>query len=234
MKVERFEIENKIDEIFSLLEQCPSKMLDQNKIIVPSDAVFDLLEELKDSVPEEIGRYRKIIEQKNQIISKANNDAQIVTDDAKRQRDYLVSQENVFAEAKQQAEYMLEEARQESERMLEEAKKNSNQMLEDAEARATYMVNNAQQEAEQIYDSALIYTDEKLDMVQKIAEDVLYTTQENMKNVEISLKGHLEVIRQNREELSKDDYSQGQPYDNNYQENYNEDDDYDDKEEYDD
>ena len=58
-------IEQIIDEIEEFIEGCKTAPFSQSKIIVPKEQLYELLTELRVKTPDEIKRYKKIIEQKD-------------------------------------------------------------------------------------------------------------------------------------------------------------------------
>ena len=83
-------IEQVIDEIEEFIEGCKPAPFSQSKIVVPKDQLYELLTELRLKTPEEIKRYKKIIEQKDKIISDAKDQAQQMIDETTEYANQLV------------------------------------------------------------------------------------------------------------------------------------------------
>ena len=65
-------IEKAIDEIYDYVENCKPAKLYPNKVTVAKDELYDLLDALRMCAPEEIRTYQKIINNRDQILAKAN------------------------------------------------------------------------------------------------------------------------------------------------------------------
>ena len=68
-------IEKAIDEIYDYVENCKPAKLAPNKVTVAKDELYDLLDALRMCAPEEIRTYQKIIHNRDQILAKANAEA---------------------------------------------------------------------------------------------------------------------------------------------------------------
>ena len=190
MQSEKFEIENKIEEIQGMLDDCESKRFDSSKLIVPSDTIYDLLAELKNCIPEEIDRYRKIIDQRNKIINGANADAKRILEEANRQKERLISEEAVVEDAKQQAQYIIEDAKREAEAILADARRSANAN-----------VSEASRQAHEVFDGAVGYTADRLDDLERVLDDLGVLISDGMRSFESHINENLSLVRQNRSEL---------------------------------
>ena len=56
-------IEQKIEDIYAFVESCKPQALSQSKVVVPKNDLYDLLDDLRRDVPEEITRYQKMLSQ---------------------------------------------------------------------------------------------------------------------------------------------------------------------------
>lgn len=173
-------IEQKIDDIFSFVESCKMQRLSTTKVIVPKDELYDLLDDLRRDVPEEIERCRKIMRQKNAIFEDAENKAAAILSDAQEQYKALVEEHAIMQEAKQQAEITVQEAN----------------------AQADQIIANAGAQAEEIAAGAIDYTRELLEMAGKAIANASESASNNARALEVALQGHLNIIQQNINELA--------------------------------
>ncbi|MCR5624282.1 MAG: hypothetical protein K6G11_03460 [Lachnospiraceae bacterium] len=190
MQAEKFDIENKIEEIQAMLDECDTKKFDSSKLIVPSDAIYDLLAELKNCIPEEIDRYRKIIDQRSKIINGANNDAQRILEDANRQKDILVGENNIVREAKQEAQYIIEQANAEADRIVN-----------NAHVQAESLRSSVTAQSHDIFEGTMYYTSDRLDEIERLLDDINLMISDGMRSFEAKINDNLSTIRQNRAEL---------------------------------
>ena len=79
-------IEKAIDEIYDYVENCKPAKLAPNKVTVAKDELYDLLDALRMCAPEEIRTYQKIIHNRDQILAKANAEAEQIRSQAQQRR----------------------------------------------------------------------------------------------------------------------------------------------------
>lgn len=172
-------IEQKIEDIYGFVESCKMQSFSTTKVIVPKNDLYDLLDDLRRDVPEEIKRYRKMLNQRDAILEDAERKAAAILSDAQEQYSALVEEHSIMQEAYQQAEATVQQA--------------------NAEAEA--IVANARKQADEIGSGAIYYTTDLLNMAEKVIARAYESTVNNSKALETALSGHLEIIRQNRAEL---------------------------------
>ena len=61
----------KIEDIYGFVESCKMQSFSTTKVIVPKNDLYDLLDDLRRDVPEEIKRYRKMLNQRDAILEDA-------------------------------------------------------------------------------------------------------------------------------------------------------------------
>lgn len=176
-------IEQKIDDIYGFVESCKMQRLSTTKVIVPKDELYDLLDDLRRDVPEEIKRYQKILRQKDAILEDAENKAAAILSDAQEQYKALVEEHAIMQEAYQQAELTVQEAN----------------------AQAEQIIANARAQAEEIGNGAIYYTKDMLGMAEKAIANAYESASNNAKALEVALQGHLNIIRQNMAELDQEE-----------------------------
>ena len=172
-------IEQKIEDIYAFVESCKMQRLSATRVIVPKDELYDLLDDLRRDIPTEIKRYRKILNQRDQILDDANTKAQAILADAKEQYRALVEEHNIMQQAYQEAEKTVNEAN----------------------ARAKAIIDDARSQAEEIGNGAIYYTSDLLTMAEKTIQAAYTNTLNNSKALEKSLGDYLETVRKNKAEL---------------------------------
>lgn len=78
--------------------------------LVDRQAVLDVVEMLKRSIPEEIARARAVIRDRDELLQRAQEQGQAVLDRAKQQRQSLLSETEIVRAATRHAEQMMAEA----------------------------------------------------------------------------------------------------------------------------
>lgn len=181
-------IEQEIDDIFEFIESCRMQRLSSTKVVVPKDELYDLLDDLRRDVPEEIKRYQKILRQRDAILDDAEKKAAAILSDAQEQYKALVEEHAIMQEAYQQADITVREANEQAEQI----------------------VANARAQAAEIGNGAIYYTKDLLEMAEKTMAAALESTSSNARALESAMQGYLDIIRQNKSELDGDGSSQEQ------------------------
>ncbi len=173
-------IEKTIDEIYEFVERCKSSGWGGNKISVPKDELYELLQELKDRTPDEIKRYQKIIANRDSIIAQAEERAEDIIKDAKIKAEQLVSENAIVQQAYTKSQEMISQASEES-----------------AEMRAS-----AESDAEAIRTGALNYANEIMSDMERILSDAFYNTKNQAESLISSLNESYTIVSENRKELA--------------------------------
>ena len=177
MQVSR--IEEKIEDIYAFVESCKMQHLSQTKVVVPKNELYDLLDDLRRDVPDEIKRYQKILSQRDAILEDAEERAAGILEEAKEQYKALVEEHSIMQQAYQQAEEMVNEANTEAQAIIDAARR----------------------QAEEIGSGALYYTTDMLDVTEKLLSSAYESAVSNANALESALQNHIETIRKNKAEL---------------------------------
>lgn len=172
-------IEQKIEDIYAFIESCKMQALSSTKVIVPKNELYDLLDDLRRDVPEEIKRYQKILNQRDAILEDAETKASALLLDAKEQYKAMVEEHSIMQQAYQQAEDTIAQANNEAEQIIETARR----------------------QADEIGNGAIYYTTDMLEMAEKTIARAYESTMNNSRALETALRGHLDIIRHNKAEL---------------------------------
>lgn len=172
-------IEKAIDEIYEYVESCKPSKLYPNKVTVSKDELYDLLDALRMCAPDEIKRYQKIINNREEILGEAQVQAQKIMSQAQAQTEQLLDQNELVQTAYAQAE----------------------QIVSQAEAQAQQILNQAVGECEQVRTSALYYTSDLLGEAGRNIESSLKEIESKSTMLISALRRDIEVIKNNRSEL---------------------------------
>ncbi len=106
----------KIEEILvameDLLEDAWSMPLSGGKCVVSTVELQEMITDLRASLPEEIRQSNEIIAKRDRIILQGREEAELTISTARAKADKLISQENVYREAQQQAQEIIAQAQQ--------------------------------------------------------------------------------------------------------------------------
>ena len=173
-------IEQLIDEIYEFVESCKASAFSSSKVIVPKEELFDLLDELRLKVPDEIKRCQKMIANRDAIIADAEDKASAIEQAARAQAQMLINDNEIT----QQAMYQR------------------NEMLRQTTEYAENYVAQAQEEADQIRQGALGYTNDMLNRVEQVLASAYEVTKNRSEAMLESMRQNLEMVAANRRELN--------------------------------
>jgi cell division septum initiation protein DivIVA len=161
-----------VDELTTVIENARSVPM-SGSCMVPRDHLLDLLDDLRESLPEDVRAAGAIVEQRTEILQQAQAEAERLTgrtrgeseqllSSARRQRDELLGtarrqRDELLAQAQADAEDILAEAEAEAERLLAEGVAHREALLADAEARHAELLAAARAEHERLITETEVY-----------------------------------------------------------------------------
>jgi len=98
------------------------------------DEVLVLIEELKDSLPEEIKQARWVVKDREELLAKARRDAEAMVESARAEQLRMASHEGVVQRAKEESERIVHEAQEDARRLRLEAEDYADSKLAQLEA----------------------------------------------------------------------------------------------------
>jgi cell division septum initiation protein DivIVA len=122
-----------VDELTTVIENARSVPM-SSSCMVPRDHVLDLLDDLRESLPEDVQAAGAIVEQRTDILQQAQAEAERLTGRTRAEADQLLSG------ARRQREDILGTARRQRDELLAQAQLDAEQLLVDAEAEAERLV----------------------------------------------------------------------------------------------
>lgn len=175
-------IEQLIEEIFEFVESCKASAFSGSKVIVPKEELYDLLDELRLKVPEEIKRCQKMIANRDAIIADAEDKAAAIEQSARHQAQILINENEITQQAYYQANEMVRQATEQAEAILSQAT----------------------DEAMQIRQGALGYTNDMLSRVEQVLATSFEVTKNRSDAMLEALRQNLEIVSANRKELCEE------------------------------
>lgn len=172
-------LEQRIEDIYGFVESCKMQSFSTTKVVVPKNDLYDLLDDLRRDLPQEIKRYNKMLNQRDAILEDAERKRADILADAKAQYSALVEEHSIMKEAYQQAEATVRQANAEAEAIIADARK----------------------QADEIGAGAIYYTADMLNMAEKVIARAYESTVNNSRALETALRGHLDIIAKNKAEL---------------------------------
>ncbi|MDA8067876.1 MAG: ATPase, partial [Actinomycetota bacterium] len=99
-----------IDKLDDLVHNAkPMPLTDQ--VRVDKEEIYDLLDQMRATIPEEIKQARWIVKERQEMLQEAKREAERIVKEARDRQDRLVSEEEITKQAERAAEEILEEAR---------------------------------------------------------------------------------------------------------------------------
>ena len=173
-------IEQIIEEIEEYVDSCKFQPLSTTKIVVNKEELEELLRELRLKTPDEIKRYQKIISNKDAILEDAQTKA-----------------DNIIAEAQAKAQQIVSESE-----VMQIALQQSNELIEQTNAQAQEILDKATEDSNNIRMSAIHYTDEMLENLEKIMSHTIDAAGTKYNNFINSIQSCYDIVSKNRMELS--------------------------------
>jgi cell division septum initiation protein DivIVA len=161
-----------VDELTTVIENARSVPM-SGSCMVPRDHLLDLLDDLRESLPEDVQAAGAIVEQRTEILQQAQAEAERLTgrtrgeseqllSSARRQREELLGtarrqRDELLARAQAEAEELLAEAEAEAERLVAEGVQHREKLLADAREQQARMLAEAQAEHERLITETEVY-----------------------------------------------------------------------------
>ena len=161
-----------VDELSTVIENARSVPM-SGSCMVPRDHLLDLLDDLRESLPNEVQRAGRIVEQRTEILEQAQAEAERLTEEtraeseelmasARRTRDEVLgmarrSRDELVAQAQGEAEELLAQADAEAERIVAEARVAAEALLAEAREQQAEALAAAQTEHERLVTETEVY-----------------------------------------------------------------------------
>ncbi len=98
-----------IDKLDDLVHNAkPMPLTDQ--VRVDKEEIYDLLDQMRATIPEEIKQARWIVKERQEMLAEAKREAERIVKEARDRQDRLVSDEEVTKEAERVAEDLIDDA----------------------------------------------------------------------------------------------------------------------------
>ena len=99
--------EDIIGALYDMVQDARGMPLAADKCILERDRVLDMLDEIIAQLPAELKQSRTIVESRNELISQARREAEMIMRQAQEEARQLVMKEAIYAEAKRRAEELV-------------------------------------------------------------------------------------------------------------------------------
>ena len=120
--------EDIIGALYDMVQDARSMPLAADKCILERDKILDMLDEIIAQLPGELKQSRTIVESRNELISQARREAEMIMRQAQEQARQMVAKEAIYIEAKRRAEELVGQTQD----RIAALKKASNEYMDEA------------------------------------------------------------------------------------------------------
>jgi len=121
-------IEDIISALYDMIQDARSVPLAADKCILERDKVLDMLDEIIAQMPVELKQARTIVESRNELVSQARREAEILVRQAQEQSQKMITEDAIYQETKRQCQEMLDK----TQLRMADLRKVSNDYMDDA------------------------------------------------------------------------------------------------------
>lgn len=132
-------IEDIIGALYDMVQDARSMPLAADKCILERDKVLDILDEIIAQLPGELKQSRTIVESRNELISQARREADIVLREAQEKAKQMVMKEAIYVEAKKRSEELVGQ----TQNRIEQLRKAANEYMDESLRQTEEVVSNA-------------------------------------------------------------------------------------------
>ena len=170
-----------VDELTTVIEDARSVPM-SSSCMVPRDHLLDLLDDLRESLPEDVQAAGAIVEQRTEILQQAQAEAERLTGRTRGESEQLLAQ------ARRQREEILGTARRQRDELLTQAQADAEQILIEAEAEAEALVAEGRQHR------AALIAEGQAEHERLITETEVYRTAVDRAD-ELGAQSHADAVR---------------------------------------
>jgi cell division septum initiation protein DivIVA len=150
-----------VDELTTVIENARSVPM-SGSCMVPRDHLLDLLDDLRESLPEDVQAAGAIVEQRTEILQQAQAEAERLTGATRAESEQLLSaarrqREDLLGTAKRQRDDLIVRAQAEAEQLLADAEAEADRLIADGRAHREALIAEAVAEHERLITETEVY-----------------------------------------------------------------------------
>ncbi len=161
-------VEDVLSTLYEMIQDAWSLPLGADKCVVERDKVLDLLDEISNQLPGEMKQAKTIVESRNEVITNAKREAENIRRQAEQRAKQMISQEEVYLQAKAQAADMIKDAQDK----IKELRRVTNEYVDDALKRTEEAMAQALSEVKDSRAKFRALTNPQAKPVSPIIEDI--------------------------------------------------------------
>ncbi len=116
-------VDDLILQLQDVLNDAKSVPFSSGKVMVSSDEIFDILDQMQDSMPAEVRQAKNIVADRKQILAEANRESENIIRAAEERKKVMLNQNEIVREAQAKAKDIVEDAVKKSEEIKKAANK---------------------------------------------------------------------------------------------------------------
>jgi cell division septum initiation protein DivIVA len=150
-----------VDELTTVIENARSVPM-SSSCMIPRDHVLDLLDDLRESLPEDVQAAGAIVEQRTEILQQAQAEAERLTTRTRDDAEHLLQagqrqHDELLGVARRQRDELLAQAQADAEQIVLEAEAEAEVLIADGRRRREAMIAEAQAEHERLITETEVY-----------------------------------------------------------------------------
>jgi cell division septum initiation protein DivIVA len=150
-----------VDELTTVIENARSVPM-SGSCMVPRDHLLDLLDDLRESLPEDVQAAGAIVEQRTEILQQAQAEAERLTGRTRSETEQLLAaahrqRDELLGTARRQRDDLLARAQEQAEQLLADAEAEADQLIADGRARREALIAEAVAEHERLITETEVY-----------------------------------------------------------------------------
>ncbi len=118
------------------------KMPLMNQIIIKESDIFNIIEQMRTSIPDEIKQARRIIQEKERILAQAQADASNLLTRAREETERVMQREGLLHAAEERSQELVRRAENQTQNMIQLAEQQAEHLKNDADSYVTETLRN--------------------------------------------------------------------------------------------
>ncbi len=107
-------VDDLILQLQDLVNDAKAMPFSGGKVLVNSDEVYDIIDQIQDAMPAEVRQAKNIVADRKQILGEANRESENIIRAAEERRKIMLNQNEIVREAQAKAREIIEDAKQKS------------------------------------------------------------------------------------------------------------------------
>ncbi len=107
-------VDDLILQLQDVINDAKSMPFSSGKVMVSSDEVYDIIDQIQDAMPAEVRQAKNIVADRKQILAEANRESENIIRSAEERKKAMLNQNEITREAQAKAKEIIDDAKQKS------------------------------------------------------------------------------------------------------------------------